>query len=61
MEDEGKQREEIEESWPVKLGGINQESSIPEPKLRKHFRKRKHSRVAKVSDNSSKMRNRDDP
>lgn len=61
MEDEGKQKEEIEESWPVKLGGINQESSILEPKLRKYFRKRKHKGVTKVSDNLSKMRNRNDP
>lgn len=49
------------ESWPVKFGGGNQESSVLEPKLRKYFRKRKHSYVAKVTENSGKRRNRNDP
>lgn len=58
MEEQGK---ETEKSRSVKLEKEIKRVSVVEHNLRKYFKKRKHSYVAKANDSSCKVRDRIDP
>lgn len=61
MEDVEEQGKETEKSRSVKLEKEIKRVSIVEHNLRKYFKKRKHSYVAKANDSSCKVRDRIDP